>query len=105
MHLNSDGKEYIALRLAMMVKSCLNKKRMSPIRLKWKDKTTFSDLNGNYKTSYESSSNARAVPRTQPSTSTTETLEKELQQSSVSTDKASENEENTTHPQTSPPKD
>jgi hypothetical protein len=105
LHLNSAGKECIALRLAMMVKSCLNKKRMSPIRLKWKDNATFSDLNGNNKESYESSCNARAVPQTQPSTSTTETLEKELQESTISTDKATENEENTTHPQTSPPKD
>jgi len=40
LHLNSAGKECIALRLSMMVKSCLNKKRMSPIRLKWKDNTT-----------------------------------------------------------------
>jgi hypothetical protein len=35
LHLNSAGKERIVLRLAMMVKSFLNKKRMSPIRLKW----------------------------------------------------------------------
>ena len=47
LHLNSAGKECITLRLSMMVKSCLNKKRMSPIRLKWKNNTTFSDLKGN----------------------------------------------------------
>ena len=74
LHLNSAGKECIALRLAMMVKSCLNKKGMSPIRRKWK--ATFSDLNGNNKESYKSSCNARAVPQTQPSTSTKETLKK-----------------------------
>ena len=34
LHLNSAGKECIALILAMMVKNCLNKKRMPLIRLK-----------------------------------------------------------------------
>jgi len=80
LHLNSAGKECIALRLAMIIKSCLNKKRMSPIRLKWKDNATFSDLNGNNKEFYESSCNTSTIPQTQPSTSTKETLEKELQE-------------------------
>jgi len=33
LHLNPSGKECIALRLAMVVKSFLNKERMSPITL------------------------------------------------------------------------
>jgi len=104
LHLNSAGKECIALRLDMMVKSYLNKKRMCPIRLKWKDNATFSDLNGNNKESNESSCNARAVPQTQPTISMMETLKKELQESTVSTDKATENEEDTAHPQPKPTK-
>jgi len=99
LHLNSAGKECIVLRLSMMVKSCLNKKRMSPIRLKWKDNSTISNLKGNNKESYEANCNAMAVPQSQPSTSTKETLGKEMQESSSSTDKANENVEITTHPQ------
>jgi hypothetical protein len=99
LHLNSSGKEYIALRLTMVVKSFLNKERMSPIRLQWKDNTTFSDLNRNNKKSYVSNCNAVVVPQSQPSTSPKETLGKESQESSASTDKTNENEEITTHPQ------
>ena len=72
---------------------------MSPTRLKWKDNTTFSNLKGNNKEPYEANCNAMAVPQSQPSTSTKETLGKELQESSSSTDKANENAETTTHPQ------
>jgi len=72
---------------------------MSPIRLKWKDDTTFSDLNRNNKESYESNCNAMPIPQSQPSTSPKETLGKELQESSASTDETNENEEITTHPQ------
>jgi len=93
LHLNSAGKECIAVRLSMMVKSCLNKKRMSPMRLKWKENTAFSDLKGNNKELYEANCNTMAVPQSQPSTSTKETLGKELQESSSSTDKANENAE------------
>jgi len=67
--------------------NCLNKKKMSPTRLKWKDNTTFSNLKGNNKEPYEANSNAMAVPQLQPSTSMKETLGKELQESSSSTDK------------------
>jgi len=88
LHLNSAGKECIALRLSMMVRSCLNKNRMSPIRLKSKYNTTFSNLNENNKEPYEPNCNAVAVPQSQTSTSTKETLGKELQESSSSTDKA-----------------
>ena len=66
LHLNSAGKECIVLRLAMMVKSFLNKKRLSPIRLKWKNNTAFFDLNRNNKESCESNCNAVAVPQSQP---------------------------------------
>jgi hypothetical protein len=69
LHLNSAGEECIVLRLAVMVKSLLKQKRMSPIRLKRKDNTTFSDLNRNKKESYESNCNAMTVPQSQPSTS------------------------------------
>ena len=99
LHRNSSGKECIALRLTMVVKSFLNKERMSPIRLKWKDKTTFSDLNRNNKESYESNCNAVALPHFQTSTGPKGTLGKELQESPASTDKTNENEEITSHPQ------
>jgi len=80
LHLNSSGKETIALRLGMVVKSILNKERMSPIRLQWKANTTFSDLNSNNKESYVCNCNKMAVPQLQPSTSPKETLGKEREE-------------------------
>ena len=66
LHLNSSGKECIAPRLAMVVKSFLNKERIFPIRLQWKDNTRFSDLNRNNKESCVSNCNAMAVRQSQP---------------------------------------
>jgi len=37
LHLNSSGKEYIAIRLATVVKSLFHVERMSPISLQWKE--------------------------------------------------------------------
>ena len=87
LHLNSSGKECIVLRLAMVVKSFLNKDRMSPISLQWKDDTMFSDLDKNNE-SYVTRCNAMAVPQLQPSTRLKETLRKDSQESSASNDKA-----------------
>jgi hypothetical protein len=57
LHLNSSGKECIAQRLSMVVKSFTNRVGMSPISLQWKDDTMPSDLDGDNK-SYVSSCNA-----------------------------------------------
>ena len=39
LHLNSSGKECIALKLASVVRSIFKKERVSPICLQWKDDT------------------------------------------------------------------
>jgi len=39
LHLNSSGKECIALKLAAVVRSIFNKERVSPICLQWRDDT------------------------------------------------------------------
>jgi lysophospholipase L1-like esterase len=43
LHLNSSGKEYIAMRLTTVVKSFFKIERMSPIPLQWKDDTVISN--------------------------------------------------------------
>jgi hypothetical protein len=42
LHLNSSGREYIAIRLATVVKSLFHVERMSPILLQWKEDSPMS---------------------------------------------------------------
>jgi hypothetical protein len=97
MHLNSSGKECIAQRLAIVVRSFLKKERMSPISLYWKDDTSSSDLNGNE--SHITRCNAVTAPQSQPSTSPEESLGRESQDSAASPNKRNEDEVKTAHSQ------
>jgi hypothetical protein len=99
LHLNSSGKEYIALRLATVVKSFFNKERMSLICLQWKDDTVISNQDRNNNDSHVTSCNEVTVPQSQPSKSPKKTLGKELQESPASMNKINENEVKTAHPQ------
>jgi hypothetical protein len=83
-HLDSSGKECVALRLATAVRRVFNKERMSPICLQWKDNTeTFNqERTNNY--SYVTNCNEVTVLHSQPSNSQKVT---------------NENEEKITHPQ------
>jgi len=54
LHLNSSGKEYIAIRLATVVKSLFHIERMSPIFLQWKEGSPVS------------SNKVKSIPQTQP---------------------------------------
>ena len=95
MHMNSSGKECIAQRLAIVVRSFLKKERMSPISLYWKDDTSFSDLNGHE--SHITRYNAVTAPQSQPSTSSEESLVRETQDSAASPNKKNEDVVKTTH--------
>jgi len=75
LHLNSSGKECVAQRLARAVGSFLNKQKVSPIGLYWKDDTSFPELNG-----YGSHTKTPQDPATSPN-------------------KKNENEVNNDHPQ------
>jgi hypothetical protein len=55
LHLNSSGKECIAIRLATVVKSFFHVERKSPIYLQWKGDTMITDQNRNK--DYPASSN------------------------------------------------
>jgi hypothetical protein len=54
LHLNSFGKEYIAIRLATVVKNLFHIERMSPIALQWKEDSPVS------------SNKVESTPQTQP---------------------------------------
>lgn len=95
MHLNSSGKEIIAQRLAILVRSFLKKERMSPISLEWENNTPFSDLMGNE--SHTASGIAVTAPRSKPSTSTEESLVREAQDSTTSTNNKNEDEAKIAH--------
>ena len=71
-HLNSSGKEYIAVRLATVVKSFSHIKRMSPIPLPWEGDTV-STIQGTNNVSSVSSNKDETTPHTQPPLSPTET--------------------------------
>ena len=74
LHLNSFGKECIALRLATVVKNFLNKERMSPICLQWKEDTTISNQDRNNNNSYVTICNVVTVPQSQSSKSPKEII-------------------------------
>lgn len=71
-HLNSSGKEYIAVRLDTVVKIFSHIKRMSPIPLPWEGDTV-STIQGNNKVSSVSSNKDETTPCSQPPLSPTET--------------------------------
>ena len=62
LHLNSLGKEYIAFRLAALVKSFFHLERLSPIHLKWKGNSVSIDQDRS-KNSSVSNSNSGLIPR------------------------------------------
>ena len=95
MHLNSPGKESIAQRLAIVVRSFLKKEKVSPISLDWKNDTPSSDPKGNG--SHTASCIAVTAPHSSPSTSTEESLVSEAQDSAASTNKRNEDETKTAH--------
>ena len=75
LHLNSSGKETIALRLTTVVKSFFLIERMSPIYLYWKDDTVITNQDRRSKDSLVTNNNEKITPRLQPSHSPKETSE------------------------------
>jgi hypothetical protein len=88
MHLNEAGKEGIAQRLAIVVRSFRKRERMSPISLYWKDDTSLSDPNGNE--SHITMCNLVTAPKLQLSTIPEESLGSEVQDPAESLDKKTE---------------
>ena len=66
-HLNSSGKETIALRLTTVVKSFFLIERMSPIYLYWKDDTVITNQDRRSKDSVVTNNNDKITTRLQPS--------------------------------------
>jgi hypothetical protein len=69
LHLNSYGKEYIALRLATVVRSFFNKERLSPVCLHWKDDTKIFNQARTNNDFYVTNWNEVTVLHSQPSNS------------------------------------
>jgi hypothetical protein len=74
LHLNSSGKEFIAVRLITVVKSFFHIERMSPIYLYWKDDTVITNQDRRSKDSLVTNNNDKITPRLQPSHSPKETF-------------------------------
>jgi hypothetical protein len=77
LHLNSSGKEYIALRLATMFRSFFNKERISHICLQWKDDTKTFNQDRTNNDSFVTNYNEVTVLQSQPSNSQKVTNENE----------------------------
>jgi hypothetical protein len=102
LHLNSFGKEHVALKLAAVVKSFFNQKKVSPICLQWKEDPTISHEGGNI---YDlNTSNNKEVIVSQPQLSQSQkkkkkNLGKGSQELLSAINTPSEKEEKDTHPQ------